>query len=142
MSKILVFTGVEKGEMVYDVIDAGIDGYAVKSMDVQEVTQAIMQVAAGYSYLHPTITRMILHRAAHKEGKRPFSHTPQETLTRRQHQVLMLMASTSTNGDIAKRLAVSEETVRSHVKSILRKFGVSNRTQAVVEAVRRGIITI
>ncbi|MDJ0757556.1 MAG: response regulator transcription factor [Ardenticatenaceae bacterium] len=139
-SKILVFSGIEDGDQVYEAIDAGIDGYALKSMDVSHLAEAIRQVAAGYSFLHPAITRMVLHRAAQKN--RPVPNRAPESLTKRQHQVLMLMASTATNAEIAERLLVSQETVRSHVKTILRKLDVPTRTQAVLEAVRRGIISV
>ncbi|MCB0032385.1 MAG: response regulator transcription factor [Anaerolineales bacterium] len=141
-SKILVFSGIDDGEKVYTAVDAGIDGYAVKSMNTADLTNAISQVASGQSYLHPTITRLILHRAASDHKPAALLATAPPRLTERQLEVLLLMASTSTNGEIAERLTVSEETVRTHVKNILRKLNVSNRTQAVLEAVRLGIITV
>ncbi|MGB1249464.1 MAG: response regulator [Candidatus Promineifilaceae bacterium] len=141
-SKILILSGVEDADPVYRAIDAGIDGYALKASDSAELVIAIRQVMTGNSYLHPTITRLILHRAGKARTSDKHPHTTSPNLTKRQHQVLMLMACTATNRDIAKRLVVSEETVRSHVKGVLRKLGQSNRTQAVLEAVRLGIIKV
>lgn len=141
-SKILILSGVEDADPVYRAIDAGIDGYALKASDSAELVTAIRQVMTGNSYLHPTITRLILHRAGKTLSTDKQSAEPSSNLTKRQRQVLMLMASTATNRDIAERLVVSEETVRSHVKGVLRKLGQSNRTQAVLEAVRLGIIKV
>ena len=142
-SKILVLSGVEASDPVYRAVDAGIDGYILKGVDMSELVAAIEQVAAGYSYLHPSITRLILHRAARQQQSAPTAVSADAyQLTKRQKQVLMLMASTATTRDIAERLSISEETVRSHVKHILRKLNQSSRTQAVLEAVRIGLITV
>lgn len=147
-SRILILSGVEDAAQVYQAVDAGINGYALKNMSSAELLEAITEVASGGSYLHPSITRLVLHRAAHSGPDEGRPSTPlteglsANALTKRQKQVLMLMASTATNREIAERLVVSEETVRTHVKNILKKLDTSTRTQAVVEAVRLGIISV
>ena len=140
----MILSGSEDAARVYEAIDAGIDGYALKNVDSAELITAIEQVMLGNSYLHPTITRLVLHRTAlaHRSVSTSDAPNPSAMLTKRQMQVLMLMTCTSTNREIAERLVISEETVRSHVKGILRKLGQTNRTQAVLEAVRIGLIKI
>ncbi len=138
-ARILILSGIEDADPVYRAVDAGIDGYALKAIDSAELINAIKQVMAGNSYLHPSITRLVLHRAGRIRNA---PTTAPARLTKRQRQVLILMASTATNRDIADRLMVSEETVRSHVKTILRKLNVANRTQAVLAAVKLGIIKV
>lgn len=141
-TRILILSGTSETHHVFEAVDAGIDGYALKNMDTADLITAIEQVAAGQSYLHPTITRTLLHRTARAHRRPSAVDGAAVNLTPRQKQVLMLMTSTSTNREIAERLNVTEETVRSHVKMILRKFDKPTRTQAVLEAVRLGIIRL
>lgn len=146
-SRILILSGIEAAEPVFAAVDAGIDGYALKNMGTKDLVRAIEEVAAGNSYLHPSITRIVLFRASqsHSSSMQLTEDVEDDELpllTKRQIQVLKLIASTATNREIADQLVVSEETIRTHVKHILRKLGASTRTQAVVEAVRMGIISV
>lgn len=146
-SRVLILSGNEAADAVYEAVDAGIDGYALKNMETADLVNAIHEVAAGNSYLHPTITRLVLFRVAQTQpaGGAAFRAGDPDAparLTRRQMQVLTLLATTATNREIAERLRVSEETVRTHVKHILKRLDVSTRTQAVVEAMRLGLISV
>lgn len=142
-SKILILSAVQTAPLVRQAIDAGIHGYALKEITPDELVEAIQQVAQGHSYMHPKITAIIskeIQSETYLDLPDTQIHTPK--LTKREQQVLVLMATTTTNREIAERLNISEETVRTHVKGILRKLNQSNRTQAVVEALRMGLITL
>lgn len=138
-SRILILSGIHADARVFATVEAGVDGYIVKDATTTELAEAIRRVAAGDAYFHPLITQALLHSA------RPGSQSPatlQPALTGRELAVLQLMATSATNRTIAEQLHVSEETVRTHVKNILRKLSQPNRTQAVLEGVRRGLISL
>jgi DNA-binding NarL/FixJ family response regulator len=137
-SRVLILSGIHADARVFATIEAGVDGYIVKDATTTELAQAIRSVAAGDAYLHPLITRA-LTRHLHNLPAQPA--TLRSRLTARELSVLQLMATSATNRTIAEQLSVSEETVRTHVKNILRKLDQPNRTQAVLEGVRRGLIS-
>lgn len=137
-SHVLILSGIHADARVFATIEAGVDGYIVKDATTTELAQAIRSVAAGDAYLHPLITRA-LTRHLHNLPAQPA--TLRSRLTARELSVLQLMATSATNRTIAEQLSVSEETVRTHVKNILRKLDQPNRTQAVLEGVRRGLIS-
>jgi DNA-binding NarL/FixJ family response regulator len=136
---ILILTGVELDEGVMDVLAAGVDGYVPKDIEPEELAQAIRTVARGEAYLHPVMARRVLERMAARRLAPP---TPRAQLTPRELEVLHLMASPATYREIAEKLFVSEETVRSHAKHILSKLQQPNRAQAVLAAVRTGLIDL
>jgi DNA-binding NarL/FixJ family response regulator len=138
-TKILILSGVHTDARVYATVEAGVDGYIVKDATTTELVEAIRLVAAGENYFHPLITSALVRYA--RSSALP-ANPPQDALTNRELEVLRLMATSATNRAIARQLHVSEETVRSHVKNILRKFNQPNRTQAVLEGIRRGHITL
>ncbi len=138
-SQILILSGIHADARVFATIEAGVDGYIVKDASTTELTQAIRSVAAGDVYLHPIITRT-LTRFLHHSPLQPA--TVQPRLTARELTVLQLMTTSATNRAIAEQLSVSEETIRTHVKNILRKLNQPNRTQAVLDGVRRGLISL
>lgn len=133
--RILVLSGAQDARLIQAALSADIDGYVPKEVTPHELAAAIRRVASQESYIHPDILQVVSRSAARSEP----AHL---ALTRRELEVLQLMATMATNREIAERLVVSEETVRSHVKSILRKLDQPNRTQAVIEAVRRGLIEV
>ncbi len=141
-SKILILSGVENSALIFDVVAAGVDGYTLKEVSPTDLVEAIRQVAGGNGYLHPKITALLsqVQPAIPVDPADAPAYRP--ALTRREKEVLALMASTATNREIAERLILGEETVRTHVKNILRKLSCTNRTQAVVEAVRMGLIEL
>ncbi len=134
-SRILVLSGAQDARLVQAAVEAQVDGYVPKEVTPAELADAIRRVAADESYIHPDVLHLLQGASRH-----PQAHHP--PLTRREMEVLQLMATMATNREIAERLVVSEETVRSHVKSILRKLDQPNRTQAVIEAVRCGLIEV
>lgn len=132
--KVLILTGAELDSQVYELLAAGVDGYALKDIDPHELKQAIRAVAAGEAYLHPAVARMVFDRMG---APRPAAHVQ---LTPRELEVLRWLASPLTYRQVAQQLHVSEETVRSHAKHILDKLGQPNRAQAVLTAMRLGLI--
>jgi DNA-binding NarL/FixJ family response regulator len=137
--RVLVLSGVELDDRVLDLLAAGVDGYIMKDVEPEVLTNAIRVVAQGEAYLHPALARRVLERTATRRASWP---TPPVRLTQRETEVLRLMATPATYREIAEQLFVSEETIRSHAKHILGKLQQPNRAQAVLAAVRAGLIEL
>jgi DNA-binding NarL/FixJ family response regulator len=138
-ARILMLTGVALDERVLEMLAVEVDGYVMKDIEPDELAQAIRTVARGEAYLHPALARRVLNRVT--ERRSPLS-TPQVQLTQREREILRWMATPATYREIAERLFVSEETIRSHAKHILSKLQQPNRAQAVLAAVRAGLIEL
>jgi DNA-binding NarL/FixJ family response regulator len=137
--RILMLTGVALDERVLEMLAVEVDGYVMKDIEPDELAQAIRTVARGEAYLHPTLARRVLNRVSER---RPSLPTLQVQLTQREHEILRWMATPATYREIAEKLFVSEETIRSHAKHILSKLQQPNRAQAVLAAVRAGLIEL
>lgn len=133
--KAMMLTGTEVDDRVFDLIAAGIEGYVLKQIEPSELVRAIRAVVQGEAYLHPDVMKRIIGRIQ-----------PQKTLsvplTHRELEVLEWMATPNTYKQIALQLCVSEETIRSHAKNILEKLKQPNRAQAVLSAMRLGLIKL
>jgi DNA-binding NarL/FixJ family response regulator len=136
-TRVILLSGAEVDEEVFEALESGVDGYVSKEVSPQELTHAIRIVAAGERYIHSSVTKALLQRT-HPPVQSQILEKPH--LSAREREVLELMASPLTYREIGQRLFISEETVRTHAKSILGKLGQPNRTQAVVESVRLGLI--
>lgn len=135
--KIMMLTGNEVDDRVYDLVAAGVEGYVLKNIEPGELVRAIHAVARGEAYLHPDVMQKVLKLMQNRETKDSAA-----SLTPRELEVLEWMATSKTYRQIAETLGVSEETIRSHAKNILEKFGEPNRAQAVLAAIRSGIIEL
>lgn len=135
--KTMLLTGTELDDRIVDMLAAGVDGYIIKDIEPHELIQAIRSVARGEAYLHPVLARRILERSTRRQEP-----LPPVQLTPRQKEILRWMATPATYLEIAEKLFVSEETVRSHAKQILHKLQQPNRAQAVLAAVRSGLIEL
>lgn len=133
--KIMMLTGTEVDDRVYDLVAAGIEGYVLKNIEPGELVRAIHAVVHGEAYLHPDVMRKVLTRMQPR-------HSLSIALTPRELEILEWMASPNTYKQIAAQLCVSEETVRSHAKNILEKLKQPNRAQAVLTAMRIGLIKL
>jgi DNA-binding NarL/FixJ family response regulator len=134
--KIMILTGTEVDDRALDLIAAGVEGYVLKNIEPGELVRAIHAVVNGEAYLHPDVMKKVLGRM-----NQPPHQTP-VPLTKREMEVLEWMATPNTYRQIAEQLCVSEETIRSHAKSILEKLAQPNRAQAVLSAMRLGLIAI
>jgi DNA-binding NarL/FixJ family response regulator len=133
--KIMMLTGTEVDDRVYDLVAAGIEGYVLKNIEPGELVRAIHSVARGETYLHPDVMKKIVS-VMKPQSTLSFSLTPREL------EVLEWMATPNTYKQIALQLCVAEETIRSHAKSILEKLKQPNRAQAVLAAIRMGLIKL
>jgi DNA-binding NarL/FixJ family response regulator len=133
---VIVFTMYENPAYVNASFRAGAAGYVLKSVGRDELVDAIRAVAGGRRFLHAEIARPLLKRAV-LEAK---LHLGRGGLTVRDIQVLELLSDGKSNKEVAVALGISEETVKSHLKRLFEKLGVSDRTEAVALALRQNLI--
>ncbi len=141
--KVLVFTSRESSDQILAAFAAGADGYCLKEASNSQLQVAIRTVAEGGVWLHPAIARVLVARCIGPAGQQAPSsgvvqHIPHEVLSTREHEVLRLIVDGLSNQEIAERLVVSLDTVKTHVRHIFEKLAVNDRTQAALKAVRAG----
>lgn len=130
--KVLVLSSYTSEEYIRPVFRAGADGYIIKEMEVEELIQSIKDVIEGERVVHPDILKVI-----DKAGNLPHERN---TLSKRETEVLKEIVKGNSNREIGEALFVSEKTVKTHVSHILNKLEVSDRTQAVIYAIKFNII--
>lgn len=138
--RVLVLTTFDLDEVVDDAVEAGADGFLLKRATPEQLIEGIRTVFAGDALVAPAVTRRLLQAYA---GRRPADRERLQLaahLTGREADILRLLAEGLSNVEIATQLWLSPETVKTHVKSILSKLGVRDRTQAVVWAYRTGFV--
>jgi DNA-binding NarL/FixJ family response regulator len=138
-SRILVLTTFDVDEYVYAAIRAGASGFLLKDVRPVDLVDAIRLVAQGNALLGPTVTRRLLERFA-DTAPADGAAAAVGTLTERELEILRLLATGLSNAELARRLVLSETTVKTHVSSILRKLGVRDRVQAVIAAYDAGLV--
>jgi NarL family two-component system response regulator LiaR len=136
-TRIIILTSFADDDKVLAAIRSGALGYLLKDSSPQELLQAIRDVYAGKSSLHPSVALKLIN-----EINRPSSMPEHEDLTEREMQILRLVAQGMSNQDISQTLTISERTVGTHISNILNKLNLSNRTQAALYALRKGIATL
>jgi DNA-binding NarL/FixJ family response regulator len=138
--RVLILTTFDLDEYVYDAIRAGASGFLLKDVTAERLFDAVRVVAAGDALLAPNVTRRLIAEFAtmHRPDTPPASALA--ALTPRETQVLRLVAEGLSNPEIAARLTVTEETVKTHVSRVLSKLGLRDRTQAVVAAYETGLV--
>lgn len=137
-ARILVLTNFAGEDMIFPAIKAGAMGYHLKDSSPEALIDAIRQVNMGVASLHPSIAKKVLEEFHHTE-KRPLLEEP---LTQREVEVLRLIAQGQENRAIAKKLVISDATVRTHVSNILAKLHLASRTQAALYALREGLASL
>jgi DNA-binding NarL/FixJ family response regulator len=138
-ARILVLTTFDLDEYVHAAIRAGANGFLLKDVQPAELVAAIHVVAAGNALFAPAATQRLLERFATS----PATTTAQRNLdhlTEREREILRLIATGSSNAELAKELHLSETTVKTHVSSMFRKLGVRDRVQAVIAAYDAGLV--
>jgi NarL family two-component system response regulator LiaR len=138
---VLILTAYDDDQFVFGLLEAGAAGYLLKSIRGRELVDAVRQVHAGESVLHPSIARKVLNRFSHASGKSPESK-PEAILSERETEVLQLATHGLSNQEIADELFLSLRTVQAHLGHIFNKLKVSSRTEAVVHALKEGWVTL
>ncbi|SDT05455.1 response regulator [Microlunatus soli] len=128
--RVLVLTTYDRDADILPAIAAGANGYLLKDTDPERLVQAIRDTAAGRTVLAPTVADRLVDRA----------RQPLQTLTRRETEILQMVARGSSNREVGRSLFITEATVKSHLVQVFSKLHADNRTTAVAEARRRGII--
>jgi DNA-binding NarL/FixJ family response regulator len=139
--RVLILTTFDLDEYVYDALTAGASGFLLKDVTAERLFDAVRVVAAGDALLAPTVTRRLISEFAAQHRRADRAVGPGlPALTPRETQVLRLVAEGLSNVEIAARLVVTEETVKTHVSRVLAKLGLRDRTQAVVAAYETGLV--
>ncbi|MFD8367601.1 response regulator [Streptomyces hygroscopicus] len=139
--KVLVLTTFDLDEYVYEALRAGASGFLLKDASADELAQAVRVVAAGDALLAPNITKRLIGEFSRVTAGRRAPHKERVgNLTERETEVLTLIAQGLSNAEIAERLVVAEQTVKTHVSRILFKLELRDRTQAAVFAYETGLV--
>jgi RNA polymerase sigma factor (sigma-70 family) len=150
-TKVLILTTFDLDEYVFDGLRAGASGFLLKDVTAERLFDAVRVVAVGEALLAPAVTRRLIaefarirpdprEEAASATGSARTVPAALATLTPRETEVLRLVAEGLSNPEIAMRLVVTEETVKTHVSRLLAKLGLRDRTQAVVAAYESGLV--
>jgi DNA-binding NarL/FixJ family response regulator len=138
--RVLVLTTFDLDEYVFGALRAGAAGFLLKDAPRERLVEAIRVVHAGDALLSPSITRRLVEDYAARTDPLQPPDEVLRALTPREREVLVLVARGLSNGDISRRLVVTDATVKSHIGSILMKLGLRDRVQAVVFAYEHGIV--
>ena len=133
----LILTTFDDSDVVLDGIRAGARGFLLKDVSYQQLLAAIRAVAGGATVFQPAVTERLLRAGG---ALRIDTEAPREQLTAREAEVVRLMAGGYSNREIARALGTAEGTIKNHVSSILAKFGVRDRTRAVLKALETGLL--
>jgi DNA-binding NarL/FixJ family response regulator len=142
--RVIILTTFDLDEYVYDALRAGASGFLLKDVTAERLFDAVRVVAAGEALLAPAVTRRLISEFARLPPRAADQRAPSAAtaeLTQRETEVLRLLAEGLSNPEIAGRLVVTEETVKTHVSRVLHKLGLRDRTQAVVLAYESGLVT-
>jgi DNA-binding NarL/FixJ family response regulator len=138
---VLVLTTFGENEILVDALDAGADGFALKSASPESLIDAVRATARGGAWIDPQLLPHLLEQYRRVVVPRRRTDHVVEELTPRELDVLVLIASAASNAEIADQLCVGESTVKSHISSIFMKLGVRDRAAAIVYAFDRGLVT-
>jgi DNA-binding NarL/FixJ family response regulator len=138
--RVLILTTFDLDEYVYQALTAGASGFLLKDVTAERLFDAVRVIAAGDALLAPGVTRRLIGEFAALHRSPGVAPPALDALTPRETQVLRLVAEGLSNAEIAGRLVVTEETVKTHVSRVLAKLGLRDRTQAVVTAYESGLV--
>ncbi|WP_336864904.1 response regulator transcription factor [Peribacillus frigoritolerans] len=150
-TKVIILSIHDDENYVQHALKTGAQGYLLKEMDADALIDAVRVVAEGGSYLHPKVTNNLVKEyrrlSAEEDAHRDSVHAveirrPLHLLTRRECEVLQLLADGKSNRAVGETLYISEKTVKNHVSNILQKMNVNDRTQAVVLAIKNGWVEV
>jgi DNA-binding NarL/FixJ family response regulator len=135
----IILTTFDDDAALLEAVRAGARGYLLKDVSLEQLTAAIRDVAAGGTVIRPVVTERVLRGLEHVRPQFD-ALSPPDPLTRREIEILRLMAGGYSNREIADALGTAEGTVKNHASSILSKLGVRDRTRAVLKALEQGYI--
>jgi DNA-binding NarL/FixJ family response regulator len=140
-TKIVMLTVSDEEEDLFEAIKAGASGYLLKEIDPTEIAQAIRQIVAGHSLLSPAVASKLVSEFA-AISRKSDERASRPSLTDRELQVLRYASDGLTNRQIGRRLGISENTVKNHIRNILEKLHLHSRMEAVLYAVREELIDL
>lgn len=140
-TRVMMLTTFDLHDYVRAALRAGASGFMLKDAPAEQLVDAIRIVANGDALLAPSITQALIDEIARQPERDRASYPGVDTLTERELDVLLLMASGRSNGEIAGELYLGEATIKTHVGRILSKLGARDRVQAVVTAYESGLVT-
>ncbi len=135
--KVLILTIHNEIEYLMKAVNIGIEGYVLKDAESAVLKKAIYKIYSGENYIDFTMVPLLNEKTAQEKEK-----VEEEKLTRREIEVLKLLAEGLFNKEIAYKLSISEKTVKNHISNIFKKIGVFDRTQAAVYAIRNNIVEL
>jgi DNA-binding NarL/FixJ family response regulator len=136
---ILILTGFGDEEILLKAVEAGAHGFLLKDATHEELLDAIRRLVKGESLVTPSLLRRLLDEFAHRHEE---PHPAPDQLTPREREVLQALARGLRNEEIARELVISEKTVKTHLTSIFGKLHVEGRSQAIIYAIRHGLVTV
>jgi DNA-binding NarL/FixJ family response regulator len=139
--RIIMLTTFDLDHYVYAALTAGASGFLLKDVTPEHLVNAVRLVRDGDAMLAPAITRRLVERFTRRDADAPAIHRDLTALTKRELEVLGLLAHGLSNAELARRLHLSEATVKTHVARILAKLDLRDRVQAVVVAYRTGLVS-
>ncbi|MGG4192581.1 response regulator transcription factor [Paenibacillus jamilae] len=154
--KVIILSIHDDESYVFETLRKGAPGYLLKDMEAESLINAIRSVVTGYAYIHPKVTGKLIQQlrrmtlldgngivsSQSRDAGVKFIAAEDNPLTRREAEVLRLMAEGKSNKMIGEFLFISEKTVKNHVSSILQKMEVDDRTQAVINSIKNGWVTL
>jgi DNA-binding NarL/FixJ family response regulator len=145
-TEVLIFTVFDDEDKVLEAIRAGASGYLLKGTPADRIVEAIREVHSGGSVIQPQLARRLLRRfqpaASEETPAGAAGAAPARALSPREREILKLIARGLSNAEVARLLQLSRATVRTHLEHIYEKLDVSNRTEAVTEGIRQGLIDV
>lgn len=137
-SRVIALTSFTDDDKIFPAIQAGASSYLLKDVSPDELAEAIRAVHRGETRLHPEIMRKLVEQFARQSEGKPSE--PAVELTKRECEVVQLVAEGKSNHEIAEALVISERTVKTHISNILGKLGLNDRTQLAVYAIKNGLV--
>ena len=140
-SYVIALTIHEDQQFFFEMLQAGASGYVPKRAAPEDLLDAIRLVHNGEIYIYPLLARLLVNDFLQRVEEDSSSKATLDSLTPREHEILVALASGGTNDEIADRLSISKHTVARHRENLMRKLGLHNRSELVRYAIRKGLIT-
>ena len=137
---VIILTTFEVEEYVFEGLNAGASGFLLKRTPPEQLLDGIRLIHQGEALLSPSVTRQVIEQYVGGSRRVPEANPSLESLTEREHEVLVAMAQGWSNAEISEELFIAENTVKTHVKRVLTKLSARDRAQAIVIAYQNGVM--